>query len=143
MGRNLARCCRAAVLVAVTLSGGCAYSNRLSDAELRSLPARDLVTLYEGEASSRPDWAYTKKVKALAIQAQDLNQVDAGRIEQGKIWEGMTKAMLILSWGPCHKKSTTTTRLGTFEIWDYGYSRRINDVYLQDGIVTGWTRANY
>lgn len=143
MERTLARTAALLLVFVAVNAGGCAYSNRLSDAELRTLPARDLVTLYEGEARSRPEWAYTKKVKEAAIDAHDFNPVDAGRIRQGRIWEGMTKAMLILSWGPTHKKSVTQTSRGTLEIWDYGYSRLINDVYLRDGIVTGWTRANY
>lgn len=122
---------------------GCAYANRMSDAEIRNLSPSDLLTLYEGEATWREDWAYTKKIKEAALSAYAFPAAEAEKIRAGKIWRGMTWEQLTLSWGPCLKKSTTTTALGTTEIWDYGFSGVVSDVYLHRGVVTGWTQARY
>lgn len=61
-------------------------------------------------------------------------QKDATRILEKKIWIGMTKDMLKLSWGSPDDINRTVTSYTVHEQWVYGDVY----VYVEDGIVTSW-----
>jgi hypothetical protein len=59
----------------------------------------------------------------------------ATRILEGKIWIGMTEAMLLDSWGQPEDINTTVNRYVTRKQYVYGSGRY---VYVENGVVDAW-----
>lgn len=56
-----------------------------------------------------------------------------------KIYQGMTKEEVRLSWGSPRHSSRTVTRLGVSEMWHYGdWPGSTTTLWFEDGLLTGW-----
>ena len=58
----------------------------------------------------------------------------AGRVREGKICLGMTRAAVLLSWGRPERKNKSVSVHGSREQWVYGGTY----VYFVKGVVTSW-----
>lgn len=80
-----------------------------------------------------------EKARKASISAKEemikkFGTKDTQRILDKKIWIGMTKEMLKLSWGTPDDINRTVTSYKVSEQWVYGTQY----VYIDDGIVTAW-----
>jgi hypothetical protein len=66
----------------------------------------------------------------------------ADMIISAQVWQGMTEEQLVESWGTPVDKDYEIKKTKTKETWKYGQTgknRFSNRVYLEDGVVIGWS----
>lgn len=85
--------------------------------------------------------SYNTKRRREILLARYGDEALVARLMAKTIWQGMTEAQLIDSWGPPVAREEKVYKTKVTETWKYnqtGRNRFKDRVFLENSIVTGW-----
>jgi hypothetical protein len=88
-------------------------------------------------------WFVLSRIKRKSLLRKYGDPQIADKILKGEIWQGMTEAQLIDSWGRPEAREQNVLKTKTTATFKYGMTgknRFADRVMLENGVVVGWTQ---